>query len=370
MSKFKVGIMGAGKIAETMATTLKGMKGISFYAIASRTEEKAQAFAKQHGAKKAYGSYEAMLKDPKVDLVYIATPHSEHYANAKLCIEYKKPILCEKAFTANAKQAKEILALAKQEKVFITEAIWTRYMPMVDMIKEVLDKGVIGEPKVLTANLSYSLGDIKRLQDPELAGGSLLDLGVYPINFASIFFGTDIKSVSSTCTYTDTGVDEQETITIIYQDGRIANLTASQCCIGDRKGIIQGNKGYMVIENINNYESFTVYDEKHKKVLSKKAPKQITGYEYEVEACRRALAAGELSCYEMPHEETIRVMEFMDDLRKEWGVIYPFEQDSISEEAEIKIPEEKTEECDVKACDKAVDEVNDSSLDFWKSRIQ
>lgn len=326
MSRFRVGIMGAGKIAETMAATLKGMKGVSLYAIASRTEDKARAFAKAHGAKKAYGSYEEMLKDPKVDLVYIATPHSEHYANAIACIQNKKPVLCEKAFTANAAQAKEVIALAEQENVFITEAIWTRYMPMVGMIKEVLESGMIGAPKVLTANLCYSLEHINRLQDPKLAGGSLLDLGVYPINFASIFFGTDIKSVSSTCTYTDTGVDKQETITIIYQDGKIANLTASQCCIGDRKGIIQGSKGYMIIENINNYAGFTVYDENNKKILSKKAPKQITGYEYEVQACMRALAAGETSCYEMPHEETIRVMEFMDSLRKEWGVVYPFEQ--------------------------------------------
>lgn len=327
MSRFRVGIMGAGKIAETMAKTLNDMKGVSLYAIASRTEEKAKAFAKAHGAKKAYGSYEEMLKDPKVDLVYIATPHSEHCANAIACIQHKKPVLCEKAFTANAAQAREVLELAAQEKVFITEAIWTRYMPMVGMIKEVLDSGLIGAPRILTANLCYNLEHISRLQDPKLAGGALLDVGVYPINFASMMFGTDIKSVSSVCTYTDTGVDKQETITIIYQDGKVANLTASQCCIGDRKGIIQGTKGYMIIENINNYSGFTVYDENNKKIMSKKAPKQISGYEYEVQACMRALAAGELSCFEMPHAETIRVMEFMDALRKEWGIVYPFEQE-------------------------------------------
>ncbi len=325
--KMRIGLMGAGNIAGMMAKTVAGMKGVSLYAIASRTEEKAKAFARKYGVKKAYGSYEAMLKDDKVDLVYIATPHSEHYDNAMLCIKYKKPVLCEKAFTANAGQAKEVLEYAKKEQVFITEAIWTRYMPMVDMIKDVLNQGMIGKPTMLSANLSYSLEHIQRMYDPALAAGTLLDLGVYPINFASIFFGTNIAKVSSHCTYTETGVDKQETITIQYTDGKVASLTASQCCVGDRKGIIQGSEGFMVIENINNYESFTVYNKDRKKILYRKAPKQITGYEYEVMACMQALKSGALECPQMPHKETIRVMEFMDDLRKEWGVVYPFEKE-------------------------------------------
>ena len=327
MGKFRVGLMGTGNIAGMMANTVNGMKGAVLYAAASRTEEKAQAFAKQYGVKKAYGSYEAMLKDDRVDLVYIATPHSEHYANAMLCIKYKKPVLCEKAFTANAKQAREVLEYAEQEKVFITEAIWTRYMPMVDMIKDVLNRGLIGRPMFLSANLSYALEHVQRLSDPALAGGSLLDLGVYPINFASVFFGTNIAKVSSFCTYTESGVDKQETITIQYTDGKVASLTASQCCAGDRKGIIQGTNGFMVIENINNYENFTVYNTEGKKILYKKAPKQITGYEYEVAACMQALKKGALECPQMPHMETIRVMEFMDNLRREWGVVYPFEKE-------------------------------------------
>ena len=121
-------------------------------------------------------------------------------------------------------------------------------------------------------------------------------------------------------------MDRQETITIQYGDGKVACLTASQCCVGDRKGIIQGTAGFIVIENINNYESFTVYDSNRKKVLHKKAPKQITGYEYEVSACMQALKKGALECPQMPHQETIRVMEFMDSLREEWGVVYPFEK--------------------------------------------
>ncbi len=325
MDKLRIGLMGAGNISGMMAKTVNGMEDVILYAIASRTEEKAKAFAEEYGTEKAYGSYEAMLQDKNVDLVYVATPHSEHYDNMMLCIRYKKPVLCEKAFTVNVGQAREVFEYAEKEKVFVTEAIWTRYMPMVNMIKDVLEQGMIGKPELLSANLSYSLEHVQRLYDPALAGGSLLDLGVYPINFASIFFGTDIEKVSSFCTYTETGVDKQETITIQYRDGRVASLTASHCCIGDRKGIIQGTEGFMVIENINNYESFTVYDKERNKILYREAPKQITGYEYEVAACAKALKEGALECPEMPHAETIRVMEFMDERRKEWGIEYPFE---------------------------------------------
>lgn len=329
MRRWNIGLMGAGNIAGAMAATIKRMKGVTLYGIASRTEEKAAAFAKQYGVKKAYGSYEAMVGDDKVDLVYIATPHSEHYDNAMLCIRHKKPVLCEKAFTANAGQAREVLQYAEKEKVFVTEAIWTRYMPMVDMIRDVINGGLIGRPMLLYANFGHSLEHIQRMYDPALAGGSLLDLGVYPISFAFLFFGTNIAKVSSFCTYTETGVDRQETITIQYTDGKVANLMASQCCISDKRGVIQGSEGFMVVENINNYESFTVYDKDGKKILCRKAPKQISGYEYEVMACMQALRKGELECPQMPHAETIRVMEFMDSLREEWGIVYPFEKETV-----------------------------------------
>lgn len=320
-----IGIIGAGNIASKMAVTVNGLKDITLYAIASRSEDRAQTFAEKYGAKKYYGSYEDMLKDDNVELVYIATPHSEHYDNAMLCISYKKPVLCEKAFTANAFQAKKVFDYAHKERVFITEAIWTRYMPMVGMIKDVIEKGMIGEPKMLSANLSYPIEDKRRNIDPALAGGCLLDLGVYPINFAFIFFGDDIKTVTSDCVISETGVDSQETVTIHYNDGRMACLNASQQCLGDRKGMIHGTKGYIVIENINNYESFKVYDNNYNIIMHEKAPAQITGYEYEVLACKRAISEGKYECDEMPHTESIKIMEFMDALRKEWGIKFPFE---------------------------------------------
>ena len=325
MKKLKMAILGAGGIASTMAGTISRMEQVECYAVGSRSLEKAQAFAQKFGFQKAYGSYEELVKDEEVELVYIATPHSEHYENARLCIRHKKPVLCEKAFTANAKQAKELLDYAKKEKVFITEAMWVRYLPMLQTIRAELADGAIGTPTMLTANLGYLISEVPRLQRPDLAGGALLDVGVYPINFARMIFGDRIVEISSACTYTDSGVDEQDSITLIYEDGRVAQLAASMLGLSDRRGTIYGTKGFMVIENINNFESLTVYDTGYRPVKKIERPEQISGYEYEVEACICALSEGKLECEEMPHSETIRVMELMDALREEWGVKFPFE---------------------------------------------
>lgn len=324
-NKINVAIMGAGNIAGTMAATLNKMKSVRCYAVGSRNKDKAVDFARKFGCKKAYGSYEELVLDKKVDLVYIATPHSEHFDNAKLCIEHGKAVLCEKSFTANAAQAEELIAFAKEKNILITEAIWTRYMPMLATIKEVVGSGIIGLPTMLTANLGYVINGVARMTDPALAGGALLDVGVYTINFASMIFGTEVKKISSTCTYTKSGVDEQNSVTMIFEDGKMAVLNSSMMSLSDRKGIIHGTKGFIIVENINDFESITVYDSSYKKIEKYNRPRQISGYEYEVEACVEALQKGEIECPQMPHEETIRIMKLMDSLRNEWGIKYPFE---------------------------------------------
>ena len=325
MKIYNIGILGAGRIARTMAETINGMQNAKCYAIASRTLSKAEGFAKDFGFEKAYGSYEELAADANVDLIYIATPHSEHLSNTKLCIQYHKPALVEKAFTVNAEQARELLALAREEKVLVTEAIWVRYMPFLEKIKEVVLSGVIGNPKLLTANLGYNVVHKSRLVKPELAGGALLDVGVYALNFACMIFGTDFVKTSSVCTYAQTGVDEQDSMTLIYPDGKMAVLNASMISVSDRKGIIHGEKGFIIIENINNFESITVYDDSYQEIAHYDREKQITGYEYEVEAALKAIEAGEVECSQMPHDETIRMMEIMDDFRREWQITYPCE---------------------------------------------
>lgn len=325
MKEYSVGIMGTGGMAHKMARTLAVMDGVKCGAAASRTLEKAQRFADEFEIEKAYGSYEELAADDSIDMIYIATPHSEHLANARICIHHHKPVLVEKAFTANVKQAEELFSYAEKENVFVTEAIWVRYMPFLNKIKEVLASGVIGTPTMLTANLGYDIDHNKRLTDPMLAGGALLDVGVYALNFACMLFGDDYERICSACTYHTTGVDEQDSMTLIYPDGKMAVLNASMLSVSDRKGIIHGDKGFMIIENINNFESISVYNKARKRIAYYEREKQITGYEYEVQSALEAIENGKFECSEMPHNETIHMMQLMDTLRKQWKIKYPFE---------------------------------------------
>lgn len=326
-----VGIIGSGWIAEKMAITLQGLAkdpatcDIKAYAIASRTQEKADDFADKWGFEKAYGSYEALVEDPNVDLVYIATPHSHHYANTKMALEHGKACLVEKAFTANAREAKELLDIAHEKKIFIAEAIWTRYQPIREMILDVIKSGRIGEPRLVYASLGYQMETKERILRPDLCGGALLDLGVYSINFVRMFVGGDWKEIKSQCVKSHTGMDMHDSISVIYNNGLMANMQASTLCINDKHGIISCSQGYIEVDNINNPQRAQVFNADGQCIEDIHCPKQITGYEYQVIACRDAMKQGLLVTPYMSHEETLEIMQIMDGLRKEWGVVYPMD---------------------------------------------
>ena len=321
-----IGIIGAGRIVNTVVHALNALSQINCYAIASRDLARAQDYAKKYGFEKAYGSYEEMLQDPKVELVYIATPHSHHYDHMMMCIENGKSVVCEKAFTLNADQARKVKAAANEKGVYVAEAIWPRYMPSRKMINDVIASGVIGKVNTLTANLSYKIDDKVRIVTPELAGGALLDIGVYGINFAIMHFGWDVERVESSVKMTDAGVDAMETITIFYKDGRMAVLTHSIYARSDRKGIIHGEKGYIVVENINNPQSISVFDDNDQLLAHYDVPEQINGYEYEFIEAVECISAGKVESDSMPLEESIFMMEVMDSLRNSWGLVYPQER--------------------------------------------
>jgi len=325
----KLGILGAGGIAGTMADTVNkmnraGIGDVELYCVGAREADRAKAFAEANGVKKAFGSYEEMLQDPDLDLVYVATPHSHHFAHAKLCVEHGKAALVEKAFTANASQARQLTALAQEKGVLVTEAIWTRYQPMRRMIHETVYSGIVGEPRTLTANLSYAISGVKRIVDPALAGGALLDVGVYTLNFAEMVFGRCDRAVGC-AQMMESGVDGTDSITLFWKDGKTAVLTAGTDCLSDRKGIIYCTEGFIIVENINNPQSIAVYDKDYACIRQIDAPAQQTGYEYEVLEAAAALEKGMTQCDSMPHDETVHVMELMDDLRAQMGVKYPFE---------------------------------------------
>lgn len=326
-----VAILGAGGIAAKMAKTLAGMvdrggDAVAMHSVASRDGERSMRFAREYGFEKAYGSYEEMLRDPDVDLVYVATPHSHHYEHMKLCLQHGKHVLCEKAFTVNARQAEEVIALARSKGLYIAEAIWTRYLPSRRMIDDLIAEGAIGTPRLVTANLAYVLGHVERMYNPALAGGALLDLGVYTLNFASMVLGSNVTAIQSAVQMQETGVDMQESITLTYADGAMAVLCSAMNCRGDSHGVIYGTKGCLTADDINNPMVITVAPaDKTKPAQTYNVPAQITGFEYQVQAAVDAIEAGQVECEAMPHAETIRIMKLMDDIRAQWGMKYPGE---------------------------------------------
>lgn len=334
--KVNVAILGAGSIANTMATTLVKMaedgrysSWIHPYAVAARDKGRAEAFAAQYGFDTAYGSYADMAADDNVDLVYIATPHNFHAEQAIMCLKAGRNVLVEKAFTANAAQARALLNVAEETGLLATEAIWTRYQPSRDLINELVHSGELGTIRSVRAELSYEPHGRDRITNPDLAGGALLDVGVYALNFIDMAVGADhgrsIADIVTTMVPYSTGVDATNTTVLTYDDGLLATATSSRAVASDRSGVICGDNGYAVVTNINNPERIDVYNTDHSLRHSIAVPEQLTGYEYEVAAAANAILDGRAECPEMPHADTLRIMELMDEIRGRWGLKYPFE---------------------------------------------
>lgn len=321
----KFAILTAGNIAGAMARTVSQMKGegIECYAIAARSLERAKALAYENGFSIAYGSYEALFEDKEVDLVYVASPHSHHYEHAKAALEHGKHVLCEKPMTVNEEQAKELFALAKERGLLLTEATWTRFMPFVPALQEVLKSGVIGDVKTLTCAFGVPVAKKERIAQPELAGGALLDLGIYPLTMAAIALGQP-KEICGVCTKTELGVDAQNSISLSYESGAVACLTSGIHAQLDNCAVLYGTRGKIVIDQFWHAEGFTVFPaEGEPKTYS--FPHDFTGYEYEVRCAAKAIAEGKTECPELPHEETLHILHQMDTLRKAWNITYPFE---------------------------------------------
>ena len=320
----RVGIVGCGNIASVLASTMEKMQDeVRIEAVASRSLEKAQEFAGKYGVQKAYGSYEELYRDSDVDLVYVAVPHSHHHDVIMEALEHGKNILSEKAFTVNEAEAREVFRKAEEKGCFVGEAIWTRYMPSRFMIREAIDAGKIGRVTSISANLGYKISHKERIQDPRLAGGALLDIGIYPLNFALMAMGDDtITGMAGLCVKGETGVDMSENMTLTFQSGVTASISADAEAVTDRKGWIYGTEGSIEVINVNNPERINIYSADRSPVLreSLEITHEISGYEYEIRAAAAAISAGKKEPDEMPWSETLRVMRLMDIFRKVWGI--------------------------------------------------
>ena len=322
--RMRIGILGCGAIAKKMAKTIVSMEkeDVHLAAFASRSLDKALAYKEEFQAEKAYGSYEEMARDDSIDLIYIATPHSEHFGNIRLCLFHHRNVLCEKPFTVNEKQAGEAIELARKYDCLLAEAMWTRYMPMQRKIQEILDSGKIGKIRFLTADLGYAIHDKKRLVDPLLAGGTLLDVGIYPLDFALMHMPSKIIGIQAFCNKTTTGVDMSEGILLTHEDTSFSSLTATMECATPRMATISGTEGYLLVENVNNPERIEVRDKNHNHIEVIEKEKDLGGYEYEIRECQKALLEKKTECPSMPWKDTLSRMALLDKIRALLGVHY------------------------------------------------
>ncbi len=320
----RFGVIGAGRIAKTFSEAIKGTKE-SLYAVASRDINKALQYQKDYGYEKVYGSYEALLADLNVDCVYIATPHGLHYEHMMLALTYKKNILCEKSFTLNAKQAETVLNKAKENNLFVMEAMWTRFLPTIREVKKLVDSGIIGKITKIEADFGFAVDKHRkdRIVDPKMGGGALLDLGVYPVNFANLFLGSPDR-YETKAVMDSRGFDFSETYTFFYSDSQ-AYLKSSLAEQLDTTAYIYGTEGYIKIPDFWKAEHALIYNQNHQLIQEINHPHLINGFEYEINEVARCLNENLKESPMMPHSSTLEVMKQMDALRKTWGLKFPTE---------------------------------------------
>ncbi|MEE9190018.1 MAG: Gfo/Idh/MocA family oxidoreductase [Candidatus Neomarinimicrobiota bacterium] len=326
----KWGIIGAGNIAKVMANALKITPNSRLCAVASKTPSRARMFVNEYGVEHAY-TYQEIVNSREIDVIYVATTHNFHFDNARLALEHGKHVLIEKSFTVNAKEARELVRIARERNLFLMEAMWVRFLPSLKLLKNKIQNHEIGEVKVF--NISFG-GFVspeyeKRLIDPALAGGVTLDMGIYPISFVCYLLGElpiDIKSMTR---FSDLGVDEISNYMFRFPAGCLANISTSYNLKMRNEAKIYGSKGFIEFPQFGAGERFTIF--KHEGTNKIKDTIEIlennhsNGFIYQVEEVVRCIQEGKLESKIMPLNETIGIMEVMDKMRGEWGFSYPFE---------------------------------------------
>lgn len=322
MKKIKWGIIGLGKIAGKFATDLKEVEHAELYAVASRSQLKAKDFAQKHGATNFYSNYEAMLKDENLDVVYIATPHVFHHAQALICLEYKKAVLCEKPFAMNRQQVEEMIAKAKDENVFLMEALWTQFLPHFKAVMEIIESKKYGAIKSLEANFGFDAAiDLeKRLYNKSLGGGSLLDIGIYPIFMALSALGMP-KNIKAKGKFYETGIDQQADVVFEYANKVKATLQSSIIQDTSTTAIIELDKATLKL----NYQfhaptSFVITTNEGEE--TKEFDVHTRGYNFEAEHVQKMLWEGKTESTEMTFEKSLQLIELLDKVRAEIGLNY------------------------------------------------
>lgn len=319
------GILGTGRIARTFATGLRSVPDAELVAVGSRSQASADHFGDDMQVARRHPSYEALANDTDLDVIYVSSPHSAHMENSLLCINAGKAVLCEKPFTINAQQAETMITAARERKVFLMEAMWPRFLPAMTRIRELLAQDAIGEIRMLSADCGFrtSFDAQHRLFNPDLGGGALLDVGVYPVSLSSMIFGEPDR-ISSLATLGTTGVDEQSAMILGYPGGRLAILSTAIRTSTPGQAQIMGSDGSIRIHSSVRVTTFTL-TRSGAEPETIDLPLEGNGYNYQAAAVGDALRNGKLESEIMPLGETLAVMRTMDRIRDQWGLKYPME---------------------------------------------
>ncbi|MCL2059339.1 MAG: Gfo/Idh/MocA family oxidoreductase [Oscillospiraceae bacterium] len=327
MKKYKWGILGPGNIARRFTGGLSLLPDTAVkYAVGSRDIGRARAFADEHGYEKAYGSYAELVADPDVDIIYVATPHPQHAEAAILCLEAKKAVLCEKPFAATAPQAARMVASARENGVFLMEAMWTRFLPTIVKVRELIADGAIGRPLHVYADFAFrsAVNPKGRLFNPDAAGGSLLDVGVYNISFCNMIFGKQPDRVLSHLAIGETGVDESASVIFNYSGGESATLFSAVRVSTAHDAAIYGEDGYIKLPAYWHGDTILLNNKDGAQEI--KAPFVPTGFQYEATEVMSCLDKGLLESPTIPLDETLTIMGLLDKIRFDNNLRYPFER--------------------------------------------
>lgn len=321
------GIVGTGNIASKLAAGLEVLDDAELVAVGSRSQSSADAFGEKFNIPRRYASYESLAADPDIDAVYVSTPHPYHYHNALLCLNHGKAVLVEKPFAINADEAAEMLNLAREKKLFLMEAMWTRFNPIIVRLRELLAADRIGEVRMLTADFGFSFGwkPEHRLLNPELGGGALLDVGIYPVSLAFMILGSP-GTVMAQAHIGETGVDEQNAIIFGYASGALAVLQSAVRTATPQVAIVNGTKGRITIQSpwwVATHMTVEVNGEEPEEIH---LPLTGNGYNYEAAEVARCLREGRLESDVISWDESLKIMQTLDAIRAQWGLTYPMEQ--------------------------------------------
>ena len=320
------GILGPGRIAHSFAAGLRDAAGARLVAVGSRAAARAEAFAAQYGAAQAHGSYAALAADPAVDAIYVATPHPQHASACRICLDAGKHVLCEKPLAVNAAEARAMAACARDRGVLLMEGMWTRFIPAIAALRTLLQAGEIGMPALLQCDLAFAaeVDPASRLFAPELAGGALLDIGVYCVAFASMVLGTP-DTVACSAHLGATGVDERTAVALSHPSGAVAALLCGITVRSPQVATIYGSEGYVTVaspfwcgEQLTVHLTGAAPEER-------RYPRRGNGFNYEAEHFMELVRAGATDSPIMPLAESITISETLDAARRRIGLRYPFE---------------------------------------------